>query len=154
MDRIDLIGIALGPYEEGNEYEVMFWVAQELKKADIARIREEPLNPARLYRIQWKERLQPIGEFSSLPEDFYARLRRLLDELGKSSQTSPDAMREYEQIQRLFKDIVNCRLRKIISLASKSERLNQIVRNLTDEEQSLYQEFCRIILEWQTEIGN
>ena len=35
--EIKLAGLNIGPFEEGNEYEVPFWIAQELEKAGIAR---------------------------------------------------------------------------------------------------------------------
>ena len=90
LSEIKLVGLKVGPFEEGNEYEVRFWIAQELSKAGIARIKEAHLSGVTLYRIQWKERLQPIGEFSTLPQDFYPRLRRLLEYLKETSKNSPD----------------------------------------------------------------
>jgi len=148
LSEIKLVGLKVGPFEEGNEYEVRFWIAQELSKAGIVRIKEAHLSGVTLYRIQWKERLQPIGEFSTLPQDFYPRLRRLLEYLKDASKNSPEAMREYEQVQRLFKDILNCRLRKIVSLASKSEETKHSRKNLTTEEQWLHEEIGETIRCW------
>ncbi|MGB9842513.1 MAG: hypothetical protein ACPLKZ_07375, partial [Candidatus Bathyarchaeales archaeon] len=39
--EIQLAGLSLGPLAEGNEYEVYYWVAQELVKAGIAHFRED-----------------------------------------------------------------------------------------------------------------
>ena len=36
MNAIKLAGLQIGPFEEGNEYEVYYWVAKELEKRGIA----------------------------------------------------------------------------------------------------------------------
>ena len=150
--EIELTGLRVGPFEEGNEYEVMFWIACELEKAGIVRQREETLNASRLYPILHLERAQPISNLSSLPADFYPRLRRVLEDLKGVSKNSPEKMREYEYVQQLSKDIADCRLKKIITLASTSGQKGQILRNLTAEELTLYERLDKIIQEWRREI--
>ena len=39
--EIKLAGLNVGPFQEGNEYEVYFWAAQELAEAGVAHFREE-----------------------------------------------------------------------------------------------------------------
>jgi len=150
--KIELAGLTVGPFEEGNEYDVKFWIAQELEKAGIVRPREETLTASRLYKIQWTERIQSVSNLASLPEDFYPRLRRLLEKSKRSSKNSPEKMREYEYIQKLSNDIVSCRLRKIIALASTPGQKSQILRNLTVEELELYKKLNKSISEWKAEI--
>jgi len=149
---IELAGFTVGPFEEGNEYELKYWIAKELEKAGIVRLREETLSASRLYPILHRERIQPVSSLSSLPEDFYPRLRRILESLRRASRSSPDRMREYEYVEHLSKDIVSCRLKKIISLASAPGQKSQVIRNLTVEELALYEELSRIISEWRNEI--
>lgn len=150
--EIELVGINVGPFEEGNEYEVMFWIARELENMGIVKQREETLNAARLYPILHRERIQPISNLSSLPEDFYPRLRRVLEDLKNISKNSPEKMREYEHVLQISKDIADCRLKKIITLASTLGQKGQILRNLTVEELSLYERLEKIIDEWRREI--
>jgi len=61
-------------------------------------------------------------------------------------------MREYERIVRISHDIVNCRLRKIVSLASAPAQTNQVLANLTQEERILYDQLYALINEWRTRI--
>jgi hypothetical protein len=150
--EIELTGLKVGPFEEGNEYEVMFWISRELEKAGIVRPREETLNASRLYPILHRERIQPISSLSSLPEDFYPRLRRVLEDLKGVSKSSPEKMREYERVEQFSRDIADCRLKKIITLASTPGQKGQILRNLTAEELTLYEELEKIIDEWRHEI--
>ena len=62
-------------------------------------------------------------------------------------------MREYEKAVRHSRDIINCRLKKTVSLASASAaQTNQIVNNLTVEERDIYKILRKNIEEWRTEI--
>ncbi|MEM2972303.1 MAG: hypothetical protein QW270_07800 [Candidatus Bathyarchaeia archaeon] len=151
--EIKLAGLSVGPFEEGNEYEVQFWIAQELEKAGIARFREEErLDATKLYKIQWTERVQTAGQIAPLPENFYPKLCRFLMELKEKASENPEKMREYEKIRQLAQDIVNARLKKIVSLASASAQTEQTLKNLTAEEKILYSKLQNLIQTWKTQI--
>lgn len=151
--KIELVGIEVGPFEEGNEYSIKFWMAKQLEKAGVVRfLEEEMLDVAKLFRIQWTERIQSVGQVSSLSETFYPKLRYLLSELKVSSRSNMEKMREYERVKRLSQDIITCRLKKIVSLASASDRVSQILKNLTVEERRLYEDLRRIISGWKGKI--
>ena len=151
--KIDLPGVKVGPFKEGKEYEVRFWVATELKKAGIAHLRiEEPLDLMMLNKIHWKEtRVQTSQSVTSLPEDFYPKLRRYLEELNEEAVKKLEYRSDYEKAQKLSDDITRTRLKKIVSLASSSQT-RQILGNLTKEERVLYDFLCEIISNWRTEI--
>jgi hypothetical protein len=152
--KIELAGLEIGPFEEGKEYDVRFWIAYELEKAGIARFREEDLIAAvELYKIHWKERVQSVKQIASLPLNFYPKLRRYLGDLKKKAVRNPEKMREHEKAMRHSRDIINCRLKKIVSLASASAaQTNQIVNNLTVEEHSIYKLLRTNTTEWRTRI--
>ena len=152
--EIDLPGIKVGPFKGGKEYEVRYWIATELKKAGIARIRmEEPIDLTMLNKIHWKERVQASQKVTSLPEDFYPKLRRFLEELNEAAIKKPEKRNEYEKAKKLSKDITRMRLKKIVSLASSArQQTNQILRSLTKEEKDVYTCLYKIISEWRIEI--
>ncbi|MEM1515409.1 MAG: hypothetical protein QXH24_05105 [Candidatus Bathyarchaeia archaeon] len=152
VPKIDLVGFSIGPFEEGHEYEIRLWVARELEKDKLVKIKESGLDASKIYKIQWTERIQALGQLSTLPEVFYPRIRRAINELKKLSGTNLDKLREYERIQNLAQDIVNCRIRKIISLATISVPESQALRNLTPEEKDLYEKIRRIVSEWRSKI--
>ena len=152
---IDLPGTKVGPFNEGQEYEVKLWIAQELKNAGIARIRmDEPLDLMLLNKIHWKERVQSSQKVTSVPEDFYPKLRRYLEELNAQAIKKPEKRSDYEKAVNLSDDITRMRLKKIVSLASSSSRTqtSQILRSLTTEEKSVYTYLHTIISEWRNEI--
>jgi hypothetical protein len=151
--EIQLVGVKVGPFEEGKEYEIEYWIAKELERAGIARIPEEELLDAvKLHKIFWKESIQQARQVSPLEEDFYPRLRRYLASLKRKAVSNPEKMREYEKATRLSHDLVNCRLRKIVSLASSPAQTNQTLNNLALEERVLYERLYTIINEWKSKI--
>jgi len=151
--EIELVGLRVGPFEEGREYEVRFWVAQELEKAGIGRFREEEmLDAVKLHKIHWKERVQPVNQVSSLPDNFYPKLRRYLASAKEEIAKSAEKMKEYEKATRLIHDIVDCRLKKITSLASSPAQTSQVLQNLAREERLLYDRLYEIINEWKSNI--
>jgi hypothetical protein len=152
--EIKLVGLNVGPFEEGNVYEVRFWVAQELEKAGIVRFREEEvLDAKKIYKVQWTERVQTPSQISKLPEDFYPKLRRYLAELNKASAKSPEKMREYEKSRQVIRDMVNARLKKIVSLATANfGQTEQILKNLTREERLIYERLHKLIRNWKAKI--
>jgi len=151
--EIELAGLKIGSFQEGKEYEVRFWIAEELEKAGIARLKEEEmLDAMKLHKIHWKERVQSVKQISSLPEDFYPRLRHYLSSLRKDAVKKPEKMKEYERVSGLSRDIVDCRLKKIISLASTSAQTEQFLKSMTREERAIYKRLHERISSWRKEI--
>ncbi len=153
--EIKLAGSSIGPLQEGNEYEVHNWIAQELAQAGIAHLREEDtLDATKLYKVQWKERVQVAGQISELPEEFYPKLRRYLKELNYDVKRAPDAlkMQEYQKIKHLADDIVNSRLKKIVTLAAGPAQGELILGKLTAEEKLVYMQLAKAVSQWRAEI--
>src|SRR3972149_4248214 len=150
--EIKLAGLSAGPFEEGNEYEVYYWIAQELVESGIAHFREEDcLDATKLYKTQWKERVQVAGQISELPEDFYPKLRRYLNDTKKEA-TQLEKMQEYEKSKQLACDIVNSRLRKIIALSSGPAQTDQITKRMATEERLIYDQLEKLITNWRNTI--
>ena len=151
--EIKLAGLSVGPFEEGNEYEVYYWIAQELAASGIAHFREdEGLDATKLYKIQWKERVQIAGQISELSEDFYPRLRRYVSSVKAEIAEHPEKMQDYEKAKHLAWDIVNARLKKIIALSSGPAQTGQIQKKFTCEERFIYEQLGKIITEWKAQI--
>ena len=150
--EIKLAGLNVGPFEEGNEYEVYYWIAQKLAESGIVHFREDDcLEATKLYKVQWKERVQIAGQISDLPEDFYPRLRRYLANI-KEEITKPEKMHEYEKATQLAWDIVNSRLKKIVALSSGPAQTDQVLKKFTGEERLIYEQLSKIINKWRTQI--
>jgi hypothetical protein len=151
--EVKLGGLSVGPFEEGNEYEVHYWIADKLAESGIAHLREEVrLGASDLYKVQWKERVQVAGQIAELPEDFYPRLRRYLGQLKKDALKQPEKIQEYDKAKQLAGDIVNSRLKKIVSLSSGPSQTDQITKKMTAEERMIYEQLGKIVAKWRTRI--
>ena len=151
--EIKLAGLSVGPFQEGNEYEVYYWAAQELAAAGVAHFREEDcLGATDIYKVQWKERVQIAGQISALPEDFYPKLRRYLAGIKGEIARHPEKVREHEKAMHLACDIVNARLKKIIALSAGPAQTDQVLKKFTSEERLIYEQLGRIIAEWRAQI--
>jgi len=151
--KIELPGLTVGPFEEGNEYEIEYWIAQQLVKSGIVRLRkEEKLRKTKLYKVQWKERVQSARNMAKLPEDFYPKLRRYLKKVREETNRNFEKTPEYKKVRQITKDIINSRLKKIVSLASASTQTHQILKSLTKEERLLYDKIHKFISQWRAEI--
>jgi DNA replication initiation complex subunit (GINS family) len=131
-------------------------VAQELAASGIAHFREDDnLDATKLYKIQWKERVQIAGQISELPEDFYPKLRRYLENMKEEIAKHPEFLekvQEYEKTKHLAWDILNSRLKKIVALSSGPVQTEQIQKKLTCEERFIYEQLNEIINAWKTQI--
>jgi hypothetical protein len=151
--EIKLAGLSIGPFQEGNEYEVYYWAAQELAAAGVAHFREEDcLGATEIYKVQWKERVQIAGQISQLPEDFYPKLRRYLAGIKGEIAKQPEKVQEHEKAMHLACDIVNARLKKIITLSAGPAQTDQVLKKFTSEERLIYEQLGTIIAEWRAQI--
>jgi DNA replication initiation complex subunit (GINS family) len=143
----------VGPFQQGNEYVVYQWVAAELSVAGVGHLREEDtLDSTKLAKVQWKERIQVAGQISELPTDFYPRLRLYLADLQSQLSKNPQKVQEYERVKSLALDIVNSRLRKIVTLSSSPMQPEQILNKLTAEERLVYMQLGKIVTQWRNDI--
>jgi hypothetical protein len=151
--EIQLAGLSAGPFEEGNEYEIHYWIAQELAESGAVHFREDDcLDATKLYKIQWKERVQIAGQISELTEDFYPKLRRYLANIKAEIAKHPEKVQEYEKAKHSAWDIVNSRLKKIVALSSGPPQTGQTLKKFTSEEKLIYDQLSKIINDWKAQI--
>jgi DNA replication factor GINS len=151
--ELKLGGIKVGPFQQGNEYEMYFWIAIALAEEGIVHFREEDnLDATKLYKVQWKERVQVAGQISELPEDFYPKIRRHLKQLKQDIAKHPEKIQDYQKTKCLADDIVNSRLKKIVTLSSGPMQAEQIISKLTSEERLIYMQLVKIVTQWRIQI--
>lgn len=140
--------------KEGEEYEIAYWIASELVKAGLARFHEESImNAITLNKIHWREtKLQTGRQISYLPNFFYPQTRNYLRQMKEKAVSDSLAANEYSNALRLIRDIVDCRLKKIASLATSPIQTEEILRSLSKEERLLYEYLHSTILKWKSKI--
>lgn len=151
---IELVGLSVGPFEEGNVYEVKDWIAEELEKAGIVSLQEgERLDLITLFRIHEKcVKLHSPEDTCRLEEFFYPKLNRFLRKLEEDASKDPDKLGQLKTARDLSNDIMANRLNKIFLWARVSLTI-KVLEKLTPEEKlrysrlkSLYDGFKKTIL--------
>jgi DNA replication initiation complex subunit (GINS family) len=118
-----------------------------------ARFREEDvLNYNSLSKIHWRETIPASRQLPSLQSTFYCLLRRHVSELRQLSRQDQVKLRELERTESLVRDIVNCRIRKIVSIAASPTPSEELIQGLTYEERVLYSILNKTIEEWKSKL--
>ncbi len=137
----------------GQEIEVPYWTARELVQLGYARFREEEvLTYNSISKIHWRETIPASRQLPSLQPAFYCLLRRHMLELRQLSKQDQVKLRELERTETLVRDIVNCRIRKIVSLAASPTPSEELIQGLTYEERVLYSILNRTIEDWKSKL--
>lgn len=153
LQELSVADSVVGPLEEGREYEVRYWIALEMVKAGYARFYEDvQMTFLVLNQIHWRETKLQIGrQISSLPEFFYPKLRRYLEDLRQKVSKDASFAGEYAQASGLARDIVNSRLKKIIYLTTYP-REESILQALSEEEMGIFDSGSAIVTGWESNI--
>ena len=149
--RIEMAGMTIGPFKAREIFQIEYSIGRILERKGVARFDEEILSPDMVFKIHWKENVQTPERLSSLPKYFYPMLRRLLAALEEKGSRDPDKLLVYKRLLDFSRDIVNCRLRKVVRLATISAP-KQVLENLTPEERALYDAICPIVNGWRARI--
>ena len=137
----------------GQEIEVPYWTAKELVQLGFARFRDEDvLNYNSLSKIHWRETIPASRQIPAIQPNFYCMLRRHMSELQELSKHDQVKLRELERTESLVRDIVNCRIRKIVSLAASPTPSEELMQGLSNEERLLYSILNKTIDEWKSKL--
>ena len=146
-------GKPFGPFKVGDEIEIPRWLAKELTKNQMVKILDDkPLEITDLEKIHWRESIPEAREIPKLEYDFYNKLRELLREISKKSEKDPAQKVLLEKTLSQSKDIINCRLHKIVYLAANPSIIDATLQKMTIEERGLYKDLSSTINEWKNKI--
>jgi len=140
--EIVLVGLIVGPFREGESYNLYYWIAENLEKEGIIKIGEENvLALEQLEKLRWLQSTQKGGALLLLPSMFYSMAKRLVIHLSESSE--PINIQRGERATKALQDLVNLRMAIIVRGALSG--LAKPPANQTPEEESLYWELHRNI---------
>ena len=153
FQAIELPGLKIGPFSRGKRYTLPLWVAEELARKGIVRLVEEAsLRPEELMTIHHREASLSKGLSPDVPDDFYPRLRRLLARAREEAERDPGKLQELNRLLNMARDVVNARLKKIVSLASSVARSPLTRKDLTPEEEAIFELVGDISDAWREEV--
>ncbi|KON27750.1 hypothetical protein AC481_03965 [miscellaneous Crenarchaeota group archaeon SMTZ-80] len=128
-------------------------MAEELVNSGLAKFRDQDLlDINKLTKIHWKETIPTSRQIPSLQKNFYFILKKFLKEVSEESKKDTSKIMLYERALALSRDIINCRVRKIISIAATSTNSWDMIKNMAVEEIALHNKLNSIINEWKDNI--
>lgn len=153
LPQIEVLGKKLGPFKNGDETDVPRWVAAEMVDSGVAKYREkEGLTLQDLSKVHWKEALPSSRQIPQLDQDFYCSLKHLISSLKEEGKKDIEKLKEYEKALSISNDIINCRLRKLVTYAASAYQSSDLFKNLTPEEKALLEDLTDLITVWREKI--
>jgi hypothetical protein len=142
ISEIETVGFKLEEVETNREFTTFYWVARELARNGLIEYNDEILDNNAWTQVHFKERINPAGPPSPLPEEFYSKAYQSF-----TSIEDTNSLANLNRIRARFRDILESRINRITRLAS-AEAVSPI-RVLQPEETSLYKRVHRIVSDWR-----
>ena len=143
VPRIQTPGIEISEVREGHEFVTPFWVAEELVEAGVAEYSEPALTQTEWTQVHFKERINPAGPPSRLPDDFYERAFQSFTQ----AKGDPEKAALLLRMKAWYREILESRIGRITRLAS-SEAVSS-TSALSKDEADLYGNVHRIVTAWR-----
>jgi hypothetical protein len=147
VPAVETPGITIKETEVGREMTVPFWVAVELLDAGLARFTDEGVSGEEWTQIHYRERFQPLGKPSPLPDDFYSKVYLTFMRETRAAGGDSAKVENLERMRGRFRDILESRIGKITRLASAE--VTAQTRGLQPEEAALYKDLFARISSWR-----
>ncbi len=149
MENTDAGDYRIETLSEGQSTELPRWMAEELVSLNLAEVPEEPFE-TEIFRALSKEKMMGPLQLSVLPEDFYLRMRRRVDRIGKSAREGKVRKEEYDKLRAVCYDLVGMRLSKLLALSSSLTKASDMGERLTPEEKAFFLQAQSVSNEWKT----
>ena len=149
IPEIETVGYKLEAIEENKEFTTFYWVARELMRNGLIEYVDEVLDNNEWTQIHFKERINPAGPPSPLPDEFYPKAYQSFTSAEDGNNTA-----NLNRTRARYRDILESRINRITRLASAEA--DSPTRVLQTEEISLYDKIHGIVNEWRNrmrEIG-
>ena len=148
VENLDVGDFHIERLSEGESVELPRWVADELVAQGMAEVTEPPFENE-IYSSLSKEKMMGPLQLSSLPPDFYVRMRRRLGALNAAVTEGKARREDFERMRAVCYDLVGIRLSKLLSLSSSSTPASTLADRLAPEEASFFSLSQSLSKEWK-----
>lgn len=150
IPRIETAGLVINEVDAGRDFTVSLWIAWELLEAGLAQFANEGVSGEEWTQIHYRERFQPLGKPSSLPDGFYAKVYLTFKRDEKRASGDQSRIENLERMRGRFRDILESRIGKVVRLASAEASAQ--TRALQPEEAALYRDLHEAVSSWRKEM--
>jgi len=134
-------------FRKGMKVKLPFWLARILEKEGYVKVHvTEKIDYPTLYKKTLGE-LEHMG-LQNINKYFYILARMTLEDAEKKKLSL--TFRDKQKMEIEIRKLMTSRLSKILKIAEKEKNITNMVRNMTPEEQWLYQLVSDAVKSWKT----
>jgi len=148
VENLDVGDFHIEKLDQGESVELPRWVADELVGQGMAETAEAPFENE-IFNALSKEKMMGPLQLSTLPPDFYVKMRRRLNSLGSGVADGKTKREDLERLRAVCYDIVGIRLSKLLALSSSSTPASTLGEKLTPEESAFFALSQSLSKEWK-----
>ncbi len=152
IEQLSVAGETYKELSKDQEIEVPYWAAYEITQVNSGEVIGETISLQELTKTHWREPLPPSRKISNIGANFYRNLRTFLIKLKQESPNNIEKLRDLERAQSMIRDIINCRLMKLVSLAASPVQGDNVISNLASEEKMLFTYIKEAVEGWRQKI--
>ncbi len=142
IPELETVGYKLEAVETNREFNTYYWVARELARNGLIEYVDEVLDSNEWTQVHFKERINPAGPPTSLPDEFYPKAY-ISFKIAEDLNTEVNLNR----LRARYKDILESRINRITRLAVAEA--DSPTRLLQPEEGTLYNQIHGIVASWR-----
>lgn len=147
LPKIEVLSFTLEDTKEGDIHELPRWAAEVLVEMGFAEAEDESFE-LEVFKALSRERIQGPTQLSTLKDDFYLKLRRLLKGLRAKAEKDGSIKPELDRLLISVYDLITLRIGKLLYLAGSSYPQG-ISEKVTPEEKELFDQVRKSVEEWR-----
>ena len=151
VENLDVGDFHAEKLSEGESVDLPRWVADELVAQGMAEATEPPFENE-IFSALSKEKMMGPLQLSSLPPDFYVRMRRRLAALAAGVEAGKGKREDLDRLRGICYDLVGIRLSKLLSLSSSSTPASALSEKVNPEEAAFFAVSQSLSKEWRAGI--
>lgn len=144
IPRLEAFGEVFTDLKKGAVIRVRRWAAERLVEAGAAQHDSQPVTPAVIRQIEWRERNNP-GDLQKLPDYFYQDAWNLISGGQRRVGVRDPAL------HAMLLDVASLRVAKILRL-SRRDAMEELLEKFTPEERLLHRAVRRLVEAWQRKV--
>lgn len=148
LENVEVGDFRIETVREGESLDMPRWVAEELELLGLGQISEDAFE-TEIFKALSREKMLGPFQLSSLPSEFYLRMRRRLVQLQKSVESGVVRKEDYDRLRSSCYDLIGIRLGKLLSLSSSLTRIETLSDKLTPEERFFYLNAQNLSKSWK-----
>ncbi|AFH43359.1 hypothetical protein [Fervidicoccus fontis] len=152
IDQTVLPNGAVLKAKKGEEVELPRWIANFLEERGLVKRKWDEISVQEVSKIHYREMSRrAVKDIEQLPSNFYWLVQEYLDYLEKKirSEADPSFIEDRQNLLEFLSEIVEKRMRAVITYVFSYGDYTEISQKLTQEEIILAEELKNLLIQWK-----